>query len=145
MTRCPSDAFGSSIRTSQPVSGQGGTFVPMVVITEQMVRFPNGAPLSALDAFQSSWPAPGSCSSLGAVRCSVSLRVTVSPALEQSSYHTPSGVFHRQHLLSLILLIIYIIKNAVCTPPRIIQDLRILHGSDRVVCSSRAYGGYSAS
>lgn len=42
------------IRTSQLVAGQGGTFVPMVVITEQMVRLPVRAPLSVLDAFQSS-------------------------------------------------------------------------------------------
>lgn len=43
------------IRISQPVAGQGGTFVPMVVITEQMVRLPlEEAPLSLLDAFQSS-------------------------------------------------------------------------------------------
>lgn len=70
-----------ALRCSWPAAGWDFLFA-VFVMTEQMVRLPVWAPLWVSDAFQSSWPAPGSCSSLEALRCSVSTP-QVSPCLQR--------------------------------------------------------------
>ena len=107
------------------------------------------APLSVSDAFQSSWPAPGSRSSPGAERCSVCFTSQLSPprlqaqeiradARELLFFFSP--FLHRFEIRLFIfcsLCIIIIIIIIIITVP----ELRMLHGSDTVACSR----GYSAS
>lgn len=140
------DAIGSSscftiefaLRSSWPA---GWDFCSHAVMTEQMVRLPVWAPLSASDAFQSSWPAPGSSASLEAVRCSVSTS-EVSPCLQhsRSEHMIQRGCFPQMRLL-LVGKADYFCS--VCIPSPII--LRIASCMGQIGCSSLAYGGHSAS